>query len=163
MDDSLSLFEHVVRSSYKFTEARRAPAGGLHPFEERNIHPSLVPIVRALFDDGYFAQATFEAYKYIDKQVQKHAKSAESGFKLMMQAFAESNPRIKLNALQSISDRDEQKGYQFIFAGSVLAIRNPRGHEVGVSDGPDTCLDHLSLASLLLRRIEDAGLLIAGT
>jgi hypothetical protein len=39
---------------------------------------------------------------------------------------------------------------------SMMAIRNPRGHEVGFADSPDRCLDHLSLASLLFRRLEEA-------
>jgi glycerol uptake facilitator-like aquaporin len=40
----------------------------------------------------------------------------------------------------------------------ILAqIRNPRGHEYAVVDDPDTCLDHLSFVSMLLRRLEAAG------
>jgi uncharacterized protein (TIGR02391 family) len=77
----------------------------------------------------------------------------------MMSAFNESKPAIKLTPLQRRSEIDEQQGFKFLFAGSVLAIRNPRGHEVDVHDDPDTCLDHLVLASLLLRRLEQSGLL----
>jgi hypothetical protein len=40
-------------------------------------------------------------------------------------------------------------------AGAMLAIRNPRGHE-NLIDTPDRCLDHLSLASLLIRRLEES-------
>jgi hypothetical protein len=59
--------------------------------------------------------------------------------------------------LNEISEVDEQKGYRFVFAGSVWAIRNPRGHEHGVNDDIDTCLDHLSFISMLIRRLEGAG------
>ena len=48
----------------------------------------------------------------------------------MTQAFSEINPKIHLTPLATVTDRDEQKGYQFLFSGSVLAIRNPRAHEV---------------------------------
>jgi uncharacterized protein (TIGR02391 family) len=75
----------------------------------------------------------------------------------MMPAFAPDAPPIKLTALADVSEQDEQRGFQFIFAGSALAIRNPRAHEFDVIDSPDQCLDHLSLASLLLRRLEEAG------
>jgi uncharacterized protein (TIGR02391 family) len=75
----------------------------------------------------------------------------------MMPAFAPDAPPIKLTALADVSEQDEQRGFQFIFAGSALAIRNPRAHEFDVVDSPDQCLDHLSLASLLLRRLEEAG------
>ena len=157
MIELLSRFEQIVREASRFTEARSEPAGGLHPFEERNIHPRLPKIVRDLFDNGYYAQATFEAYKFLDKEVRRHSGLTESGFKLMMQAFLSDSPLIKLTSLSTTSEVDEQKGYQFIFAGSVLAIRNPRGHEFGVDDSPDKCLDHLSLVSLLLRRLEESG------
>ncbi len=157
MSDLLSRFERVARRASQYTAARSEPAGGLHPFDERNINPSLPLVIRDLFDNGHYAQATFEAYKFLDKEVQRHSGSPENGFKLMMQAFAAESPLIKLTALSIVSERDEQKGFQFIFAGSVLAIRNPRGHEFGIVDSPDKCLDHLNLASLLLRRLEEAG------
>ncbi len=49
-----------------------------------------------------------------------------------------------------------------MFAGSMLAIRNPRGHEVSLSESPDQCLDHLSFASFLLRRLEESGFRVTG-
>lgn len=163
MDNSLRVFEHIVRKCYIFTRHRQELVKELHPFDTRNIHPGFPPEVRQLFDNGHFAQATFEAFKFMDKQVQYYAKSTESGVKLMLQAFSEDNPGIQLTPLVTVTDKDEQKGYQFLFAGSVLAIRNPRGHEVGVRDDPDTCLDHLSLGSMLLRRMEAARFKIPAT
>ncbi len=157
MADPFPLFERVVRRAHAFTTARAMPAGGLHPFDQRDIHPRLPPIVKNLFDDGHFAQSTFEAYKFVDKEVQRFAGLTETGFKLMMQALSADRAMIRLNDLQTASEKDEQKGFQFLFAGSVLAIRNPRGHEHSVIDSPDECLDHLSLASLLLRRLDAAG------
>jgi uncharacterized protein (TIGR02391 family) len=157
MSEWLSRFERVVRRANRFTTARSEPAGGLHPFDERNIHPKLARVAGDLFDNGHYAQATFEAYKFLDKEVQRHSNLAESGVKLMMQGFAANSPRIQLTPLSTTSEKDEQKGYQFIFAGAALAIRNPRGHEFSIQDSPDTCLDHLSLASLLLRRLEESG------
>jgi uncharacterized protein (TIGR02391 family) len=68
-----------------------------------------------------------------------------------------SSPKIALNDLDSLSDEDEQEGYKFIIGGSVRGIRNPKGHEYDIRDTPDQCLDYLALASLLLRRLEDAG------
>lgn len=150
-------FETVVRKARRFTEAKSEPQTGLHPFEERDIHTGLPPIVKDLFDNGHFPQATFEAYKFIDKEIQRHSKSRKIGFKLMMDALAPNNPKIILTDSNNDSEKDEQQGFQFIFAGAVLAIRNPRGHEYSLVETPDQCLDNLSLASLLLRRLEKAG------
>lgn len=160
MDDYFSKFESIVRRAYQFSETETDHLQAQHPFDERDIHHALPGNVRQLFDDGHYSQATFEAFKFIDKEIQRISGLPESGFKLMMQVFAESSPVIQLTPNSIMSEKDEQKGYQFIFAGSILAIRNPRGHEYALKDSPDICLDHLALASLLLRRLEAAGHLI---
>ena len=49
-------------------------------------------VSQRLFDDGHYAQATFEAYKYIDKEVQKLSKMSNTGFNLMMKAFDQGIP-----------------------------------------------------------------------
>lgn len=156
MADPLQQFELIVRRAQSVTEARSEPAGGSHPFDDRNIHTRIQSTSKKLFDDGHYALATFEAYKLIDKEVATLAKISESGVKLMMKAFSEQSPIIRLTDMSSTSEKDEQEGYKFIFSGSVMAIRNPRGHEYGIRESPTECLDHLSLASLLLRRLENA-------
>ena len=100
------------------------------------------------------SQATLEAFKHLDIQVKKLSGINDSGFKLMMAAFAEAAPKIKLTGLITSSDIDEQMGFKFVFAGVMSAIRSPRGHDI-ISDPIDRCLDHLSVASVLLRRIEE--------
>jgi uncharacterized protein (TIGR02391 family) len=131
----------------------------VHPFDSRNIHPRLPPKVRKLFDDGHFAEATYHAFKFLDKKVEKHAGLTDSGFSLMMEAFNSKKPKIQLTPLITQSEIDEQEGYRFVFAGGVQAIRNPRAHEFTVVDDPDTCLDHLAFVSLLLRRLEQSAFL----
>ena len=76
----------------------------------------------------------------------------------MMDAFNENSPKVELNGLATESERDEQMGFKFIFAGAATGIRNPRGHEIDLGDTPDEALDYLALASLLLRRLDAAGL-----
>jgi uncharacterized protein (TIGR02391 family) len=153
----LSRFERIARAAHRFTDSAPIPEASLHPFDRRNIHPGLPVKIRSLFDDGHYAEATFAAWKYLDKVVQKHSKLTDTGYKLMMAAFIESGGPIKLTKLTNESEVDEQKGFRFVFAGSVWAIRNPRGHEVAVPDDLDTCLDHLAFASMLIRRLEQAG------
>jgi uncharacterized protein (TIGR02391 family) len=157
VDKDFRLFEKIVRRALAFTEAPAQEPRAIHPFDLRDIHPHMPHNVRGLFDDGHYAQAAFEAFKFVDKEVQRLSGESENGFKLMMKVFPESSPIIKITPCSSLSEKDEQKGYQFLFAGSMLAIRNPRGHEYAIRDNPDGCLDHLSLASILLRRLEQAG------
>jgi uncharacterized protein (TIGR02391 family) len=157
MADRLAYFERIAKAALRFSKIQSPGPPPEHPFELRNIHPLLPLVVRKLFDDGHYPQATFEAFKFVDKEVGRLAKHSESGFKLMMAVFSETSPVVKLTACGTTSEKDEQKGFQFLFAGSMLAIRNPRGHEHSIHDSPDECLDHLALASILLRRLEAAG------
>jgi len=161
MSSSLDKFEAIARALAQLPHAPAAPLAAevpsLHPFDSRNIHPELPAKVRKLFDDGHYPEATSLAFKYLDKKVQKHSGLTESGHKLMMAAFDGATPKMKLNALVTTSEKDEQQGYRFVFAGAMQGIRNPRAHEPTLVDDPDICLDHLSFVSLLLRRLEQAG------
>lgn len=157
MSDLFAAFEKIARIAGTLgtepSDEPKSPAG-THPFDERNIHPAITAVSVKLFDNGHYSQSTFEAFKYLDLQVKKLSKVNDSGFKLMMAALSESTPKIKLTALSTQSEVDEQMGYKHIFAGAMSAIRNPRGHEINI-DPIDRCLDHLSFASVLLRRLED--------
>lgn len=165
MSGSLARFERVVRSigvevigsppNSAITAEQQQP----HPFEARNVHPDLPAKVRKLFDDGHWEQSVFEAFKFIETEVKRiSGLRGKTGYALMMEAFNENGPKVQLNELATESAIDEQKGFKFIFAGAATGIRNPRGHEVDIGDTPDEALDYLALASLLLRRLDAAGL-----
>lgn len=165
MSTPLERFERVARSigaaqvELSTIPGEASEIAEPHPFETRNIHPELPNRVRLLFDDGHWEQAVFEAFKYIEKEV-KHISGLQgkTGHGLMMEAFNENNARVPLSPLATESEIDEQRGYKHIFAGAAAGIRNPRGHEVDIGDTPDEALDYLALASLLLRRLDAAGL-----
>jgi uncharacterized protein (TIGR02391 family) len=155
----------AIRSSLpisvvSYEDAATEPESGqpLHPFDLRNIHPKLPRKTRKLFDDGHFSEATFLATKYIDNCIKKLSKiSNKSGYDLMMTAFNEERGPLKMNALRSQSEKDEQVGIKFLFTGVSSALRNPRGHEVDLPESVDQCLDNLSVISFLLRKLEEAG------
>lgn len=154
MNDGLAQFEKFVRSAKNIGPSSTAGKDGTHPFDERNIHPEIAKVSLNLFDNGHYSQSTFEAFKLLDNTVKDLSSISESGFKLMMAAFNETAPKIELNKLITASDKDEQLGFRHIFAGVMAAIRNPRGHEIK-TDTIDLCLDHLSVASVLFRTLEN--------
>lgn len=156
---NLNYLEFVARSYPVFAPEVEERSAELHPFEVRNIHPDLPAKVRRQYDDGYFDDATFTAFKFIEQEVKRLSGLRRlTGNALMMKAFDENDPSLRVNGGITDSDRDEQFGYRYIFAGAQSGIRNPRGHEVDIPDDPDTCLDHLSIASALLRKLDAAGL-----
>lgn len=158
MASKVELFEQIVRRAHNFTEAASRPDSAGHPFDDRNIHPDLPLGVRRLFDNGHFSQATFEGLKFLDEEVQRMSSDTDFGKSLMMRVFGGLPPKLPLNPGMTTSEQNEQEGFKFIFAGVMVGIRNPRGHTTGIVDDPDSCLDHLSLCSMLLRRLEEAGL-----
>ncbi len=153
MSDDLRLFEKIVRVAKNIGRPAAIESRGVHPFDERNIHSEIALVSLKLFDDGHYAQATFEAFKLIESRVKAVSGIEDTGFSLMMSAFNEGGPKIRLTDLMSMSDKDEQKGFRHMFAGAIAGIRNPRGHD-NRTDPIDICLDHLSVASVLLRSLE---------
>src|SRR6266404_3691472 len=124
MPSRLEKFEAVARALARLPLTAPATALAtespcLHPFDSRNIHPDLPAKVRELFDDGHYPEATELAFKHLDKKIQKHSEISESGFKLMMAAFDGATPKLRLNGLATTSEKDEQQGYRFVFAGAM--------------------------------------------
>ncbi len=160
MIEVIEKFERITRSIEKPSDSQSVQ----HPFDVLNIHPEIQRTSRSLFDDGYFSLATFEAFKFIENKVQiESGMSNFSGQDLMMKAFDENNGKIKLRGLISTTSKNEQMGYKFIFAGSMSAIRNPRAHKTAskVNETSEECLDHLVLASFLVKTLDKAQTSIA--
>jgi uncharacterized protein (TIGR02391 family) len=148
-------FESICRIAYELSEEDNSNSN-VHPFITHNIHEKLPHHIKKLFDNAHYTQATFEACKYLDKVVSRISSIDDSGKSLMMQAFNENNPKIRITNYVSDSERNEQEGYKFIFAGLMIAVRNIRGHEYLVEDDINTCLEHLTMISHLLRKIEQS-------
>src|SRR3982751_6570216 len=106
MSDTLSIFERIVRSAKSVGQPVAIEGGGVHPFDERNIHTDISAVSLKLFDDGHYAQATFEAFKLIDSRVKDISGIEDAGFSLMMNAFNETGPKIRLTDLMTMSDKD---------------------------------------------------------
>ena len=108
-----------------------------------------------LFKDGHHARAVEEAYKLLDNVVKKYAGLSGSnltGSSLMEDVFSVNNPKLKLNAGTSSSEKNEQKGYMMIFSGCMTGIRNPRAHESDWEDTEERALQLLTFANHLIER-----------
>jgi len=78
------------------------------------------------------------------------------GDNLMNQAFsfdATRMPVLRFNAMSNDAERDEQKGFMFLFKGMVLH-RNFKAHSNQLFNDPLLAHEYLSFASLLMRMLE---------
>jgi len=61
---------------------------------------------------------------------------------------------IKLNALITDTDINEQEGFKLLFMGATEGIRNPKVHDLIEMKDPYKTLEYLAFASLLHKKID---------
>ena len=114
---------------------------------------------RSLFRSEHYAEAVRMAFTYLDNMVREKSGHAEKdGADLMRFVFSADKPLLKLNDLETRSDRNEQQGYMQMLAGAMTAIRNPRSHECDLTDRPEEALEMLVMANHFIRVLNKAAL-----
>ena len=49
-----------------------------------------------------------------------------------------------------------ERGLKFVYMGVMVGIRNPKAHEFVNQQDPQRSLEYLAMASILMRRLDDA-------
>jgi len=120
------------------------------------LHPRLSAVSLDLYRDGHYAQAVVESAKALVNMVKEKSRLHDlDGSALMTRVFSANSPVVAFNELQDQTDRDEQQGMMHLYAGAVLAIRNPRSHET-VLDTRERADELLGLLSFLAGRLDEA-------
>jgi uncharacterized protein (TIGR02391 family) len=120
------------------------------------VEPEIVEVSRDLFASGHFSLAVQEAYKAVDKFVEAKSGKPLSGTKLMELVFNPDSPVMAWSERATTSEKDEQRGYQRIYAGVMLGIRNPVTHEFEWVKDAELALELLVLAQHLMRKAKAA-------
>jgi uncharacterized protein (TIGR02391 family) len=147
----LELFEERI-GDLRETTAGRA----LKAFGELEIQPEIERAVGKLFRDGHYANAVEDACKVLDGLVKiRSGRHDLSGTELMQTVFSPKKPVLRFNDLQTETDQSEQQGMMFLYAGAMLALRNPRAHEI-IQDDPEKTLEYIAFLSLLAKSLDKA-------
>ena len=127
-------------------------------FSARGFHAEVFKHSRALFLQGHYFHAVFEAAKAYNKSVRDRAQSTKDGQALMLDVWGFDKGVLKVTPCLTDTDRNVQDGIKFLSAGLMQAIRNPTAHEPAV-DWPinkEDALDILSFISFLWRQLDKA-------
>ncbi|MCA0927521.1 TIGR02391 family protein [Ruegeria profundi] len=118
---------------------------------------SILEVTKDLFSSGFYNLAVAEAFKAVEKMVaERLGEFSQSGTKLMRQAFSNKSPKLAWTERSTSSQKDEQEGYEHIFAGSMLGIRNPTTHEFDWVDDAQTALELVLFAQHLARKAKNS-------
>lgn len=146
-----------VQPARTIPEAERRAGALRGKLENRTVHPEVLKYCRAeLLSDNYF-HAVFEATKGVAQFIRDKTGLKSDGAQLVDEAFGVKKPILAFNTLQTESEVSEQKGFANLLKGFFGAVRNPRAHTPKIMwNGENDAADYLTLASLLIRKLEQA-------
>lgn len=126
-------------------------------FETHITEPEIRSVCLDLFTSGHYNLAVAEAFKALDIYVaEKIGQPKSSGTAMMEAAFSPTKPKLFWSERKTKSEEDEQKGYQRMFAGAMLGIRNPVTHSFDWVTSADEAVDLIVVAQHLLRKAKAA-------
>jgi len=135
-------------------------------FARYDFHPQIKEVSFSQFQDGYYKEAIQNAFVEVVDQVKirtnypkviKNGRTYElDGDDLMNRVFGCDNqkPLIKFNKLKNSLDKAEQRGLMNLFKG-IVGIRDKKAHLNFIQKDPLKTIEYLSLASLLMRLLDE--------
>src|SRR2546427_593362 len=130
-------YEAALQGYAAALETKVGKLGGPHA-----LHRGIAEVSGRLFNDGHYASAIFEAFKAVNNRVKVCVPESDlDGTALMGYAFNPDEPRIKLTPCRTKSEKDEQRGFMFIFMGAMQGIRNPKAHDAVVQTDPQEAFE----------------------
>ncbi len=146
-----------VEAAKTITDAEKRANSLRYRLQYRNIHPEIMKYCKAeLLQDNYF-HAVFEATKGVAQRIREKTGLDLDGAELAQKAFAINKPLLAFNTLQTEQERNDHKGFSNLLIGFFGAVRNPHSHVPKILwEGEEEAADYLTMASLLMRKIEQA-------
>jgi len=132
-------------------------------FARYDLHPRIKEVAFQQFENNDFKGAIQNALVEVIDQVKiktKHPKNAKGrdldGDDLMNHVFGCDNqrPKIKFNPLKTSLDKAEQRGVMNLFKG-IVGVRDRKAHLNFLQRDPLKTIEYLSLASLLMRLLDE--------
>ena len=129
-----------------------------------NLHSRIKSVSEKLFANAHYKEAIQASLVEVINRVKEVADypkdSADrdlDGDKLMNKVFGcdgDNLPLIKLNELKDSIDKAEQRGFMNLFKG-IVGVRDKKAHLNFIEHNPYMTMEYLTLASLLMRLLDE--------
>lgn len=120
------------------------------------LHPTMMPNCKEMFIQGHINESVRKALEKFEKIVQDLSLlKNRQGSDLMAAAFSETDPKIKLNKLETIQNRDEQIGFKLLTMGIMHWWRNNLSHGDEPQLSHHEALGRLIVISNLFHRLDE--------
>jgi len=120
------------------------------------LHPIVTEHSYQLYRNGHLREAVLNSITALFDYIRERSKVQEDGDRLVGQVFSIDNPHLVLSELKTESGQNDQKGFLQMFKGAYQGIRNPKAHSLTHDLTPEKAAQYLVLASLFIRRVEEA-------
>lgn len=122
-------------------------------FNADNFDPELISFVGNRINNEEFTDAILAGTKYLTDVLRKKGGCEGDGAQLVGQVLGGVAPKLPINSLQTVSEKDEQKGLEQLLRGYYIGIRNPRTHEI-TEDTEDYCIRIMVLIDTMIKYLK---------
>ena len=93
------------------------------------LEESLWTAIQTKYESSDYKGAILDALYDLSDSIREKTGLQSDGLPLIGEAFGGNSPKLRVNPLQTRSDKNVQKGTQSLLEGLFQSIRNPRSHE----------------------------------
>lgn len=145
-----------VQAAKTLSEAQERASHYKYKLELRNVHAEVIKYCNEeLLQENYF-HSVFEGVKSIAQRLRELTGVHADGNPLVDTVFSTNNPLIKINILQTDTDRSEHLGLANCIKGLFGLIRNPTAHTPKIKFVIDEAeaLDIMTVVSFVHKKLD---------
>ena len=125
---------------------------------DKNLDKNLWNSIKLHYEKECYTDVVKDACLYLIEMIQdKSERNDLDGEALINTVFSEKNPQLLINNNQTISEKDEQRGFFYILRGIICGMRNPISHTKKIKYSKEESESIiLFINNYILRKLDDS-------